>query len=87
MAKASKYEETKQQQQRDVCHEHDPQTGTVSYVLADPATRMAAIVDPVLDFDAASGRTARTSADRLLSLSKHGAKSSECDFNSPDNEP
>ncbi len=45
---------------------HDPQTGTVSYVLTDPATRQAAIVDPVLDFDLKSGRTATTQADRLL---------------------
>ena len=45
---------------------HDGQTGTVSYVLADPATRQAAIVDPVLDFDLKSGRTATTQADRLL---------------------
>ena len=44
----------------------DDQTGTVSYVLADPATRQAAIVDPVLDFDLKSGRTATTQADRLL---------------------
>lgn len=46
---------------------HDPQTGTVSYVLADPATRQAAIVDPVLDFDLKSGHTATTQADRILS--------------------
>jgi glyoxylase-like metal-dependent hydrolase (beta-lactamase superfamily II) len=45
---------------------HDDRTGTVSYVLADPATRQAAIVDPVLDFDLKSGRTATTQADRLL---------------------
>ncbi|WP_431053022.1 MBL fold metallo-hydrolase [Roseateles sp. L2-2] len=45
---------------------HDERTGTVSYVLADPATRQAAIVDPVLDFDLKSGRTATIQADRLL---------------------
>lgn len=45
---------------------HDPATGTVSYVVHDPATREAAIVDPVLDYDAAAGRTATRSADRLL---------------------
>lgn len=39
---------------------------TWSYLVADPATRQAAIIDPVLDFDAASGRTATTSAQRLL---------------------
>jgi glyoxylase-like metal-dependent hydrolase (beta-lactamase superfamily II) len=39
---------------------------TWSYLVADPATQQAAIIDPVLDFDAASGRTATTSAQRLL---------------------
>ena len=37
---------------------HHAATGTWSYVVADPATRAAAIIDPVLDFDAKSGRTA-----------------------------
>jgi len=37
-------------------------TGTWSYVVVDPATRKSAIVDPVLDFDAKSGRSAVTSA-------------------------
>lgn len=45
---------------------HDDRTGTVSYVLADPATRQAAIIDPVLDFDLKSGRTSTIQADRLL---------------------
>ncbi|MFZ5522180.1 MAG: MBL fold metallo-hydrolase [Pseudomonadota bacterium] len=44
----------------------DPQTWTVSYVVADPATRMAAVIDPVLDYDSKSGHTATSSADRLL---------------------
>ena len=39
---------------------------TWSYVVHDPATRQAAIVDPVLDFDAKSGRTATTSAQALV---------------------
>ncbi len=29
----------------------DPATWTFSYVISDNATRMAAVVDPVLDFD------------------------------------
>ena len=45
---------------------HDPATGTVSYVVHDPATRRAAIIDPVLDYDAAAGRTSTRSADALL---------------------
>ena len=35
----------------------DEQTFTVSYAVHDPATRRAAIIDSVLDFDPASGRT------------------------------
>lgn len=51
----------------------DDSTGTVSYVIADSATRRAAIVDPVLDFDFKSGHTGTRSADRLLAyLSEHG---------------
>lgn len=52
---------------------HDPATGTVSYVLHDPATGQAAVIDPVLDYDAAAGRTATRSADALLThLRDHG---------------
>ncbi len=39
---------------------------TWSYVVADPDSRQAAIIDPVLDFDAKSGRTSTTSAQRLV---------------------
>lgn len=45
---------------------HHADTGTWSYVVADPATGQAAIIDPVLDFDLKSGRTSHTSAQRLL---------------------
>ncbi len=44
----------------------DPATFTYSYVVSDPATGACALVDPVLDYDAASGRTAHDSADRLI---------------------
>ena len=50
----------------DVAPFHDAATGTWSYVVSDPATRMAAIVDPVLDFDAKSARTTHESGQRLL---------------------
>ena len=39
---------------------------TWTYVVADDASRQAAIVDPVLDFDAKSGRTSTASAQRLV---------------------
>jgi len=41
-------------------------SNTWSYVVSDPATHTAAIIDPVLDFDAASGRVGTTSATALL---------------------
>ena len=47
---------------------HHADTGTWSYVVADPATRMTAIIDPVLDFDAKSARIAGTSAQKLLDI-------------------
>ena len=50
----------------DVAGFHDPATGTWSYVVADPATREAAIVDPVLDFDGKAARTSHASAQRLV---------------------
>lgn len=45
---------------------HDAATGTCSYLVSDPETHRAAIIDPVLDYDAKSGRTATHSADALL---------------------
>lgn len=45
----------------------DPKTWTVSYVVADVATRQAAVIDPVLDYDFKSGHTDTQSADALLS--------------------
>ena len=45
----------------------DEATFTVTYVVSDPATGRAAVIDPVLDFDPASGRTSTTSADKVIS--------------------
>lgn len=44
----------------------DEPTNTVSYIVADPATKKCAIVDSVLDYDPASGRTSRKSADAII---------------------
>jgi glyoxylase-like metal-dependent hydrolase (beta-lactamase superfamily II) len=44
----------------------DPDTFTVSYVVSDPATRHAAIIDSVLDYCPASGRTQTRSADAII---------------------
>jgi len=46
----------------------DDKTCTVSYVIVDPASRCAAIVDPVLDFDFKSGRTSTLQAERLVAF-------------------
>ena len=44
----------------------DEATNTVSYVVSDPATSHAAVIDSVLDYDAASGRTDERSANLIL---------------------
>ena len=44
----------------------DENTNTVTYVVSDPETASAAIIDPVLDYDAASGRTDTRSADAVV---------------------
>jgi glyoxylase-like metal-dependent hydrolase (beta-lactamase superfamily II) len=44
----------------------DPATNTVSYIVHDPGTGAAAIIDPVLDFAPRNGRTSTASADALL---------------------
>ncbi len=44
----------------------DPATFTVTYVVHDPETRRAAIIDSVLDYDPASGRTSHASADKVI---------------------
>ncbi|WP_425917503.1 MBL fold metallo-hydrolase [Pseudomonas sp. GWSMS-1] len=46
----------------------DPSTSTYSYIVSDPATAQCAIIDSVLDYDAASGRTDYASADKLISV-------------------
>ncbi len=44
----------------------DEATFTVSYVVSDPATGRAAVIDPVLDYEPHSGRTTRNSVDALV---------------------
>jgi glyoxylase-like metal-dependent hydrolase (beta-lactamase superfamily II) len=44
---------------------HEP-TNTVSYLVADPASGAAAVIDPVLDFDPCSGAVATASAEAVL---------------------
>ena len=53
---------------------HNPQvepffhadSSTWTYLVHDPATREAVLIDPVLDFDPKAGRTSTDSAQALL---------------------
>jgi glyoxylase-like metal-dependent hydrolase (beta-lactamase superfamily II) len=44
----------------------DNATNTATHLVVDPATRAVAIVDPVLEFDPASGRLGSANADAVL---------------------
>lgn len=48
----------------------DNATNTISYIVHDPATKKAAIIDPVLDFTARNGRITTISSDALLAAAK-----------------
>lgn len=48
----------------------DGATNTVTYLVADPATREAAVIDPVLDYDHRSGKVSTTSAERVLEAAR-----------------
>ncbi|MDG5747624.1 MBL fold metallo-hydrolase [Qipengyuania sp. XHP0207] len=53
----------------------DEATNTVSYVVHDPATGEAAVIDSVLDYEAASGRTSNGSADLIIEyVTSHNLK-------------
>jgi glyoxylase-like metal-dependent hydrolase (beta-lactamase superfamily II) len=45
-------------------------TGSIAYLVIDPATKHAAIIDPVLDYDEKSGRVWHDAADSLLAAIK-----------------
>ncbi|GAB4520300.1 MAG: MBL fold metallo-hydrolase [Amphiplicatus sp.] len=55
----------------------DEPTFTISYVVADPSTKKAAIIDSVLDFDPASGRTSHAGADRIVAFVQDNDLSAE----------
>lgn len=48
----------------------DEPTFTFSHVVSDPETKECAIIDSVLDFDYASGKTDRVSADHIIAYIK-----------------
>jgi glyoxylase-like metal-dependent hydrolase (beta-lactamase superfamily II) len=43
----------------------DPRTSTLTYVVFDPATRDAVVIDPVLDYDPSTGVVSADSVDRV----------------------
>ena len=45
---------------------HHQPTGSWTYVVMDPGTRSAAVIDPVLDYDWRSGRTGTARADQVI---------------------
>ncbi|MBZ6382860.1 MBL fold metallo-hydrolase [Sphingomonas sanguinis] len=48
----------------------DEPTNTISYLVGDPVTRAAAVIDPVLDFDMPSGAADTRSAERILAFAR-----------------
>lgn len=48
----------------------DESTNTFSYVVSDPMTKRCAIIDSVLDYDAASASTSTTHADQIIAYVK-----------------
>ncbi len=48
----------------------DEPTNTVSYLVTDPATRRAAIIDPVLDYDQGSGKASSRPAQAILAAAE-----------------
>ncbi|MDT3686461.1 MAG: MBL fold metallo-hydrolase [Pseudorhodoplanes sp.] len=48
---------------------HEP-SGSIAYIVADPTSHHAVIIDPVLDYDERAGRVSGRSADELLKAVK-----------------
>lgn len=52
----------------------DEPTNTVSYLVSDPATGLAAVIDPVLDYDHPSGEVSTVSADAILDAAREAGR-------------
>ncbi|MBO9355938.1 MBL fold metallo-hydrolase [Bordetella petrii] len=50
----------------------DEPTNTVTYLVTDPQTRQAAVIDPVLDYDHKSGEFSTRSADAIVAAARAG---------------
>ncbi|MBN9049884.1 MAG: MBL fold metallo-hydrolase [Rhizobiales bacterium] len=57
---------SKERQTPDVTGYYHPPTSSIVYLVVDPATQHAAIIDPVLDYDEKAGRVSTETADALL---------------------
>jgi glyoxylase-like metal-dependent hydrolase (beta-lactamase superfamily II) len=51
----------------------DEKTFTITYLVSDPESRRAVVIDPVLDFDPKIARTSTRSADQVLAATKADA--------------
>lgn len=60
-----------------VQHFFDEETNTFSYVVTDPATQQCAIIDSVLNYDAASASTSTEGADAIISYIQQNSLSVE----------
>jgi glyoxylase-like metal-dependent hydrolase (beta-lactamase superfamily II) len=47
---------------------YDPATYTLTYLVFDPETREALVIDPVLDYDPLASQTSTESADKLIAF-------------------
>ena len=56
----------------------DEPTNTVSYLVADPETKRAAVIDPVLDYDHKSGKANVKSADAILAKARAEGFTIDC---------
>lgn len=54
----------------DVWGIYEPDTGSIQYICADPATKKAALIDVVLDFDPASFAVGTRAMDQVLALAE-----------------
>ena len=52
----------------DVIPHFDPDTGTITYVVADPTTGKCAVIDSVLDYDPKAARTSTAAAEAVQAI-------------------